>query len=130
MNPATGLIVALALALAGCVAPRPPVDAGPPLTVPQGLADAPFAQWLAAQRQRIEQARGAARQRYHDDELACWRRFAVNDCLRDARLQRRQVLDALRSDEQGVNAAERERRTGERLRAIEDKREDQRPQAQ
>ena len=126
MNPAIGLIVAAALALAGCAAPRPSVDAVPPLAAPQGLADAPFAQWLAAQRQRIEQGRAAARQRYHDDELACWQRFAVNDCLRDARLQRRAVFDMLRRDEQVVNAAERERRTGERLRAIEDKR----PQAQ
>ena len=122
MRYPTGLLIAAALTLAGCAAPRQPVDAGPALAVPQGLADAPFAQWLAAQRQRIAQGRAAARQRYHDDERACWQRFAVNDCLRDARLQRRGVLDALRRDEQGVNAAERERRTGERLRAIEDKR--------
>lgn len=122
MNRVASLVIAAALALAGCATPRQPAETGPTLAVPQGLADAPFAQWLSAQRQRIAQGRAAARQRYRDDELACWQRFAVNDCLRDARLQRRGALDALRRDEQVVNAAERERRTGERLRAIEDKR--------
>lgn len=88
---------------------------------PADVDDAAFAVWLTEQRDGIAQQRTAAQQRYDEQEFACWRRFAVNDCLRAARLQRRQVLDRLRQQDLRLNDAERERRTRKRLRAIGEK---------
>ena len=66
-------------------------------------------------------ARSAAQQRFHDAELACWRRFAVNDCVRKARVERRTAMDQLRQEELLLNEMERQRRTAERLRQLEQK---------
>lgn len=74
-----------------------------------------------AERMRIASARAAAEARYRDQERACWQRFAVNDCLRDAARERRAMLDRLRDEELVLNAREREARTTERLHAIEQK---------
>ena len=40
-------------------------------------------------------------------EKACWKRFAVNDCVSRARQQRRQTQDRLRQQELALNALER-----------------------
>ena len=81
----------------------------------------PLAPWLDAQRARIAAARGEATQRYEATEKACWQRFAVNDCLRQARTERRAVLDRLRQQELAVNDLDRRRRADERLRQLERK---------
>ena len=70
---------------------------------------------------RIAAARGEATQRYEATEKACWQRFAVNDCLRQARTERRAVLDRLRQQELAVNDLDRRRRADERLRQLERK---------
>lgn len=80
-----------------------------------------LAPWLAGQRERVTQARGAAQARFAADETGCWQRFAVNDCLRQARLQRRAVLDQLRQQELALNEIERQRRTEQRLRQLDEK---------
>ena len=77
--------------------------------------------WLQAQRARIETARADATQRFEADEKACWRRFAVNGCVRAARVERRAALDDLRQQELLLNEMERQRRTAERLRQLEQK---------
>lgn len=41
---------------------------------------------------------------------ACYARFAVNDCLTDARVRLRSVLDDLRRQEVALNDAERQRK--------------------
>lgn len=93
------------------------------VTPPEGADDATFSVWLDEQRNEVAQQRAAAHQAYGEQEFVCWRRFAVNDCLRAARLQRRQTLDALRQWDLQLNDAERERRTERRLRALAEKKE-------
>ncbi|MFT3777227.1 MAG: hypothetical protein QM772_02925 [Ottowia sp.] len=85
---------------------------------------APLAPWLSAERARIEAARGAARQRFDEAEKTCWQRFAVNACLREARQQRRAVLDRLRQEDLALNEVERQRLTETRLRQLRQKQED------
>ncbi len=65
--------------------------------------------------------RRAAQQKFEAAELACWRRFAVNDCVRKARVERRAAVDRLRQQELLLNDLERQRRTAERLRRLEQK---------
>lgn len=119
---APGALLAALLLAAGCAQPvaAPERGAAAP-SPPAGLTDAAFDTWLQGERTRLAKEREAARQRHDADELACWRRFAVNDCLRDARQRRRDVLSAARRDELVLNALERERQTAARLRAIEQK---------
>ncbi|MEZ5606342.1 MAG: hypothetical protein R3E52_04300 [Burkholderiaceae bacterium] len=115
-------ILALALLAGGCAqSPLRPVTADTAATAVQAPAGQPFEPWLQAERARVAQQRAAAQQRYHDEELACWRRFAVNDCLSDAKRQRRNTLDGLRQQDLQLNALEREQRTAGRLRVIEQK---------
>ena len=71
---------------------------------PQGAALEP---WMAAERSRIAAEQNAARQRFEQAEKACWKRFAVNDCVSRARQQRRQTQDRLRQQELALNALER-----------------------
>lgn len=114
-------ILVLALLASSC-APSPvaPAAAGvaPMLQAPAGQ---PFEPWLKAERERVARQREAAQQRYRDEELVCWRRFAVNDCLGEAKRERRGQLDVLRQQDLQLNALERERRTAQRLREIEQK---------
>ena len=115
-------VLALILLAAGCAqGPLPAAPARHASAALQAPTGAPFEPWLQRERDRVAQQREAAQQRYHDDELACWRRFAVNDCLSEAKQQRRGTLDALRQQELQLNALEREQRSAARLRAIEQK---------
>ena len=84
-------------------------------------SNAALAPWLVQQRARVAQARSVAQARYETEETACWRRFTVNDCLRSARLERRAALSALRQQELTLNEIERQRRTAERLRQLDEK---------
>ncbi len=87
---------------------------------PESDADA-LQPWLDSQRTRIEAARAVSVKRFEADEKACWQRFAVNACIRQARVQRRGVLDRLRQEELAVNDVERQRRTAARLQQLQDK---------
>ncbi|MDO5288249.1 MAG: hypothetical protein Q4F13_01255 [Pseudomonadota bacterium] len=89
------------------------------LAVPPGLTDEAFDAWLNAERARIASARQALAQRFDEAEKACWRRFAVNDCLRRARQAQRADLAGLRQQELALNAHERQRTTDARLRALQ-----------
>jgi hypothetical protein len=122
----------LAAMLGGCstapsVDAQRDADAAANLAAAQALAATappegePLAPWLSAERARIEAARSAANQRFVDEEMACWRRFAVNACVRDARVQRRAVLDRLRQEDLAINQLERKRLADARLRQIEQK---------
>lgn len=117
----TLLLLSLVVTAVGCAAPAPRDATTQPastLAAPAGLTDAEFGAWLRGERDRVARERSAARERYDSDERACWQRFAVNDCLREARVRRRDVLDALRRDELALNAIEREHKTSARLRAL------------
>jgi hypothetical protein len=75
----------------------------------------------AAQRSRIAAERAQAEAVFREKEKACYARFAVNDCLAEAKAQRRQVLADLRRQEVTLNDAQRKRKAAEHLRAIEER---------
>ena len=77
-------------------------------------ADAP-----AAARDRIAAERSSVDALYQREERDCWGRFAVNDCLADARARRRSTLADLRRQEISLNDGERKKRAAERLGSIE-----------
>lgn len=90
-------------------------------TPPQDMDDAGFSAWITTQRDDVKQQRAGVGRDYDAQELVCWRRFAVNDCLHAARVQRRQQLEVLRQRDLRLNDLERQRRADQRLRAISDK---------
>jgi len=86
----------------------------PALAAAQVPADTP-----AAQRGRIATERSRVEAEFQARERGCWGQFAVNDCLSDARAQRRSALADLRRQEISLNDAQRKQRGAERVRAIE-----------
>lgn len=85
-----------------------------------------------AERDRIQndlQAIEAVRAR---GETACYRRFAVEECLRDVRIRARDAERQLRARDLQINDAERKEKAAERLRSIEEKQRlaEDRPQPQ
>lgn len=112
----------LPLLAAACLVLTTTVQAAE-LTPPDGADEAQFAAWLADQRSRVQSGQDAARKAYGEQEYVCWQRFAVNGCLHKARVERRAQLDALRTQELELNQIERDRRTRERLRTIEENRQ-------
>ena len=123
------LVGSLALLAAGCTA-TPPAPLVPPASVvraippavqaPSGLDDGAFEAWLTTERTRVTQSRAAAHQTFSEAETACWRRFAVNDCVSNARADRRKVLASLRDEELGLNLQERQRNTAAKLKQLND----------
>lgn len=80
---------------------------------PQGAADA-----TREARARIAAEREQLQLRFAQQERACYQRFAVNDCLREARGQQREALAQLRRQEIALNAEARQRREIERVRRL------------
>ncbi len=76
---------------------------------------------VAAERSRIATQRAQQEERFAQAEVACYRRFAVFDCLRDARQVRRTALDALRRQEVVLNDDERKRGAAAAVQRIQDK---------
>jgi len=80
-----------------------------------------LSQWLKVERERIQSERAAATQRFADAEKACWKRFAVNDCIRVANDERRLQHDRLRQEELALNDVERRQNAAKRLHELERK---------
>jgi len=99
----TGLILALAQlgAIAQTVEP-----------VPQTLN-------VNAERGRISQERAASESIYAVSERGCYSRFALSDCLSDARKVRRVTMDELRRQELVLNDMDRKIKAMEELKRIE-----------
>ena len=74
-----------------------------------------------AERSRIAAERRQADARFAAQDVACYQTFAVTDCLKAARSQRRQLVSDLRRQELSLNDADRKRRAAERVRSIEDR---------
>ncbi len=72
-------------------------------------------------RARIARDRAEANARYSAEEAQCYRKFAVNDCLDNARQLRRQSLGVLAREEMSLNEARRREAGEARLRSIEEK---------
>ena len=79
-------------------------------------------------RARIGAQRAQAEARYAQEERACYGKFAVNDCLNEAKVRRRSVLADLRREEIALNDAERKRRGAERLQQLEERNSAQKQQ--
>lgn len=76
---------------------------------------------LEAQRTRIAGERNRAQLTFDEHETRCYQRFAVNDCLREARNLRRDVLADLRRQELSLSSAEAKRKGAESLRRLEER---------
>ena len=71
------------------------------------------------ERQRIQSDRESLELHFEHDEAACYNKFAVTDCLRELRLQRRQSLDDLRRKTIVLNDIERKKRTLSKMERME-----------
>ena len=70
---------------------------------------------------RIQADRTREEARFAAEDVACYARFAVTDCLRDVRVRRREVLDDLRRQEVAINDAERKRKAQEQIERMDEK---------
>ena len=59
---------------------------------------------LKAERDRLSAERAALDRRVKAEQVACYQRFAVEDCLRDSRQRRRIEDDDLRRQEAAITA--------------------------
>jgi len=80
----------------------------------------------AAERARIASERTRIEAEFEQANKACYQKFAVNDCIADAKARRRELLAELRRQELVLNDADRRRRSAERLDEIEKKTEERR----
>lgn len=69
----------------------------------------------AEQREWITRTREKYQVQFNAEEIACYQRFAVNDCLHDNRRTQRAVMADLRRQEILLNDAERKRRGARQL---------------
>lgn len=75
----------------------------------------------AVEKSRIDADRKAVEARYDQDRAACYQKFAVQDCLNDARRKRRAQVEDLNRQEAVINDAERKRRGAAQLDRLEQK---------
>jgi colicin import membrane protein len=80
----------------------------------------------AAERARIARERSQANAQLASEEVACYQKFAVSDCLNAARARRRDLLSDLRRQELTLNDADRKRKAGERVKGVEERNSAQR----
>lgn len=78
-----------------------------------------------AERERIRSERARIEAAFAEQEKACYSRFAVNDCIDDARARRRAGLADLRRQEVSLNDQERKRKADERLREVQERQAEQ-----
>ncbi len=76
---------------------------------------------LEAQRTRIQGERNKAQSIFEGNEVQCYQRFAVNDCLKDARNLRRDALADLRRQELSLNSAQAKRKGADTIRRLEER---------
>ena len=85
----------------------------------QTVEPAPQTLDVGAERERIAQERAASESVYAASEGVCYSRFAVSDCLSDARKVRRVTMDELRRQELVLNDMERKIKAMQALKRIE-----------
>jgi hypothetical protein len=81
---------------------------------------------VAAEQARIAAERDAAQARFVAAEKDCYRKFAVDDCINEARTRRRTVMSDLRRQEVSLADAQRKRKAAERVRSVEERSSPQR----
>lgn len=86
----------------------------------QGLAQAtPTAEQDAAQQFALQAQRAQVLSRYRDEQVACLRRFFVNDCLDATRRREREALAAIDSELQAIALRARQRAAEAELRKVQ-----------
>lgn len=78
-------------------------------------------EFIRVQRDAIASERDGVMAVYQEEAKACWQKFAVNACLREARQHRRAALEPLRQRDLILNAQERQWRTEQRTLRLEGK---------
>ena len=68
-----------------------------------------------AQRARVEDERGQAQAQFDAAAVLCYQKFAVNDCLREARNVRRDLMADLRKQSLALRDAQARQKAQERL---------------
>jgi hypothetical protein len=76
---------------------------------------------LEQQQQALQSEREAVAQRFEAKAKACWQRFMVNDCLQEARAQRRLAIKPIDQREQALKAARRAQSLKDRAERLEAK---------
>ena len=66
-----------------------------------------------AERAKMDQTRQAAEARFQEEEVACYQRFAVNDCVMEARARLRAVQTQVRHRRNALNDLERQSRAAQ-----------------
>ena len=82
-------------------------------------AVAPFT--LEQKQQDLQSERDAVHLRYEMKAKACWQRFMVNDCLQEARAERRLAMRPIEQREQALKAARRAQAVKDRAERLEAK---------
>lgn len=85
-------------------------------------------EFIRVQREAIEQDRQVVMSTYEQAAKGCWLKFAVNNCLSDARKARRAALEPLRQKDLVLNTQERLWRTEQRDLRLEGKQPENRSQ--
>lgn len=75
----------------------------------------------AAQRAWIAETRTRYEAQFRAQEIACYQRFAVNDCLIESRRTEREVMADLRRQDVLINDTQRKRRAAEQLLRTDEK---------
>lgn len=76
---------------------------------------------IDAERTRISAERGRIEAGFLVEDAACYKRFAVNSCLGEVNIRRREAMAALRRQEILLNDEERRMRGAEQIRKTEEK---------
>jgi colicin import membrane protein len=76
---------------------------------------------VGAERLRVSELRAEQEANYQRQQQACYQRFSVNDCLIQARRERREVLDELRRRDLLLNELERQTQAINAINRIQDK---------
>lgn len=88
----------------------------------QAQLNAPISEAQAqAEQMRITKEREGFEVQYASQEADCYKRFAVNDCLREVRARKRVSMEALRRQEIALNDAKRKTRDLERAEQAQEK---------
>lgn len=83
---------------------------------------------LDAERSRLSSEREAIEARFLKERAACYKKFAVEDCLADSRARRRTESDNIKRQETAINDIERQHRGSAELDKLDQKSATPRPQ--
>ena len=79
---------------------------------------------VAGERTRIANEKAALARKVAEERTACYQKFAVQDCLTDSQVRRREQADHLKRQEAQLNDAERKKRGAAELQRLESLKKD------